>query len=173
MSNLIDKKVEAARRASILDLQKFVMTQEQYEPEMKHYFSKNVYGREMSMKKGSLVIGKIHKFENLNIISKGKALVVSSDGAKVVEAPCTFVAQPGAKRVIVALEDLVWTNVHGTPETDVAKIEEEFIAKDFSEVLTQDEFELLGEALYELDDNRNGRSWISDKLHEPESASGK
>ena len=167
MSNLTDIKVEAQRRAIILDVQKFMVEHADYEPVMNHYFSKNVYAREMNMIKGSIIVGKIHKFENLCILSKGKALVISHEGKKIVEAPCTFVASPGAKRIIVALEDLTWTNVHGTSETDLAKIEEEFIAKDFNEVLTNQEIELLGEALYELDDSRNGGSGFSNQLHEP------
>jgi len=172
MSSLADVKVEAQRRAVILDVQKFITAHADYEPVMNHYFSKNVYAREMNMKKGSIIVGKIHKFENLCILSKGAAIVISHEGRKIVQAPCTFVASPGAKRIIVALEDLTWTNVHGTSETDLAKIEEEFIAKDFNEVLTETEMKLLGEALNELDDSGNGSGGFSNQLHEPKVAGG-
>jgi hypothetical protein len=52
-----------------------------------------------------------------------------------VQAPFTLVAQPGAKRVILAHTDVVWTTIHGTDETDLEKIENEFIAKTYEEVI--------------------------------------
>ena len=106
--------------------------------EVKHYFSKGVYAREMPMKKGELVVGKIHKHENFNILSKGKVSVLSIDGIKIVEAPYAFVGSAGTKRVIYAHEDSVWTVMHGTDEKDVAKIELEFIATDYDEISFQE-----------------------------------
>ena len=100
---------------------------------LKHTFSKNVYAREITIPKGSIIIGKIHKYQNMNIISKGEVSFFSIDGAVRVKAPYTFVASPGVKRVIVAHEETVWTTIHGTSETDLDKLEDEFIAKDYSE----------------------------------------
>jgi hypothetical protein len=118
---------------------------EKMEIETNHHFSKDVYAREMVLKKDTLIVGKIHKHKNLNILSSGVALVASVDGIKEVCAPCTFVSDPGAKRVIYALTDLVWTTIHGTSETDVDKIEETFIAKNYSEVagISGEELKLL------------------------------
>jgi hypothetical protein len=99
-----------------------------------HHFSSKVYAREMQMPKGALIVGKIHKKENMNILSKGEVSVLSIDGVKRVSAPHTFVASPGAKRVIFAHEDVVWTTIHGTEETDIDKIENEFIAKTYEEL---------------------------------------
>ena len=39
-------------------------------------------------------------------------------------APCTLISQPKAKRAIHALEDSVWTTIHATNETNVAKLVE-------------------------------------------------
>ena len=99
-----------------------------------HYFSKDVYAREMKMDKGNILIGKIHKHQNLNIISKGSVSVISIDGMMRLSAPATFVASAGVKRIIYAHEDTVWTTIHGTGETDLNKIEDCFIAKDYEEV---------------------------------------
>lgn len=126
-----DKKV---LRDKIADLQSEVEKLPQTLPPIKHTFSKNVYAREMTMAAGTMIIGKIHKHQNLNIISKGKVSFFSVDGAVHAEAPCTFVSTPGVKRVIFAHEETVWTTIHGTGETDLAKIEDEFIAKDYDEV---------------------------------------
>lgn len=99
------------------------------------FFSKSVYAREIKIPKGTFVIGKIHKFENLNILSKGKLAIISIDGCQIVEAPLTVVSSPGVKRFAFALEDSVWTTIHGTNETDVDKIEELFIAKNYDEFI--------------------------------------
>lgn len=100
-----------------------------------HHFSKSVYAREMRVPAGTLLVGKIHKHQNLNILSAGEVSVLSVDGMVRVRAPHTFVASPGAKRVIYAHADTVWTTIHGTDEKDIEKIEDEFIAKSYEEVV--------------------------------------
>jgi len=107
---------------------------EQIDIPINHHFSNAVYAREMQMPQGALIVGKIHKKENLNILSKGEVSVLSIDGLVRVKAPYTFVGSPGAKRVIYAHEDVVWTTIHGTAETDLEKIENEFIAKTYEEL---------------------------------------
>lgn len=101
---------------------------------VEHHFSKDVYAREIKIPKGSFVIGKIHKFQNLNILSKGEISILSIDGVQRVKAPFTVVSSPGVKRVAYAHEDTVWTTIHGTAERDVEKIEEIFIAKTYEDV---------------------------------------
>lgn len=121
-------------RELISRLEETLKDGEQIEVPIQHHFSKGVYAREMSLPKGSIVVGKIHKFQSLNILSQGEVSVYSQDGYIRVKAPYTFVSSPGAKRVIVAHEDIVWTTIHGTDEKDVEKIEDEFIAKTYEEL---------------------------------------
>lgn len=99
-----------------------------------HYFSKDVYAREMVMPKGALVVGKIHKHKTLSILSKGEVSILSIDGPMRIKAPYTFTSSPGVKRLIYAHEDTVWTLMHGTSETDLVKIEDQFIAKNYEEL---------------------------------------
>lgn len=121
-------------RNFISEIEAHLAKQEQIDVPVTHHFSKSVYAREMTLAKGSLVIGKIHKYQNLNILSQGEASILSIDGAIRVKAPYTFVASPGTKRMIFAHEDLVWTTIHGTDETDVDKIEEEFILTSYDKI---------------------------------------
>lgn len=130
------------QRARISKLEDAILKQPQIDPPLKHHFSHGIYGREMFLPKGSLIVGKIHKLKNFNIISQGDVSFFSIDGADRVQAPHSFVGSPGAKRVIYAHEDTVWTTIHGTDETDLDKIEELFIAKDYHEVDCIDEIEL-------------------------------
>lgn len=99
-----------------------------------HHFSKDIYGREMRMKAGDLVVGKIHRFSQLNILSSGEVSILSIDGLLQVKAPYTFVGSEGAKRLIYAHSDVTWTTIHGTDLKDVDQIEEQFIVKDYSQL---------------------------------------
>jgi hypothetical protein len=110
---------------------------------LQHYFSKDVYAREITVAAGSVLVGEMHKFKNLNILSKGSIAVASIDGVKHLKAPCTWVSEPGAKRIAYFLEETVWTTIHGTDETDVDKIEEKFIEKEPENYLKQIENEKL------------------------------
>lgn len=126
-----------------------------------HHFSKDVYAREMVMPKGSLVVGKIHRHENLCIISQGEVSVLSIDGVKRLKAPCTFVASRGAKRVIYAHEETVWTVIHGTNERDLEKLEHEFIAKDYEDLYLRSQRGLL-DVLEALGSNEAHLRLVSD-----------
>lgn len=99
-----------------------------------HRFAPGAYAREIFVQKGDVVIGKIHRHAHLNFVLKGKAAVLTEEGPMVIEAPFTMVSSVGTKRLVVALEDLVWTTVHVTEETDLEKIEDHVIAKSYDEV---------------------------------------
>lgn len=101
-----------------------------------HHFSLDVYAREMFIPKGTVLTGKIHKFENLNIMSKGELSILMEDGSvKRVKAPFTVVSPPGTRRVAYAHEDTIWTTIHGTPLTDLEEIESKFVAQNDGEFL--------------------------------------
>jgi len=99
-----------------------------------HHFAPGVYARELFVPKGYVLTGKIHKTEHLTIICQGKMAVASEQGEKIVEAPLVFVSKPGTKRAGYALEDCTWVTIHVTEETDLEKIEDMVIAKDYSEL---------------------------------------
>ena len=108
---------------------------EQVDVPVKHHFSKDVYARELFIPKGCFIVGKIHKHENLNILSQGELSIVSIEGCARVKAPFTVVSPPGVKRLAYAHEDCIWTTIHGTSEKDVDVIESIFIAKTYDEVV--------------------------------------
>lgn len=116
------------------ELEDLLKQGEQMEIPIEHFYSFGVYAREMKVKAGTLLVGEIHKFQNLNILSQGEVSVASIDGIKRVKAPHTFVSQPGAKRVIYAYTDVVWTTILGSDEKDPDLIKEKFIAKSYDEV---------------------------------------
>lgn len=101
----------------------------QIELKVIHHFSKGVYARELHIPAGVTLVGEIHKFENLNILSKGTMIVTTEEGMREVSAPFTVVSPPGTKRAAHTITECVWTTIHGTDETDVGKIKEIFIAQ--------------------------------------------
>jgi quercetin dioxygenase-like cupin family protein len=104
--------------------------------DLRHYFSHKIYAREMFIPKGTVVTGKIHKHENLNILLSGELSVLLADGVRRMRAPMIIVSPPGTRRVAYAHEDTVWVTIHGTEEQDLDKIESEFVAQSQQDYLT-------------------------------------
>ena len=93
---------------------------------LKHSFSEGVYVREMLMKKGGTVIGKLHKYSHTWFLLKGELLVATDKGTNTYIAPCYVNADAGAKRVIHAIKDSVFINVHPNPDniTNIEQLED-------------------------------------------------
>lgn len=122
------------RRDRLLELETTCQQfpQEQHEViEPTHYHCDGVYAREITIPKGTVLVGEIHLKDQINVVSQGKIRVATEEGVKEIEAPCTFISPAGTKRAGYALEDTVWTVFHATQSTDHQDIREEFIAKDY------------------------------------------
>lgn len=124
---------EGATREKIIGLQAVISEFPQIDPPLVHHFSPGLYAREIHMKAGDLVVGKIHKHAHVNNISKGRVRVTTEFGKEEFQAPYQFVSLPGTKRAVLVLEDCIWTTYHPTKETDLAKIESEVIAESYEE----------------------------------------
>lgn len=101
---------------------------------LKHTFAGGMYIREIFLPKNMLFVTKIHKKEHPFFLQKGKVSVLTEDGIVHFKAPYNGVTKAGTQRLIITHEDTVWITVHVTKETDLAKIEDEVIAKTFDEV---------------------------------------
>jgi hypothetical protein len=124
----------AEQREKILSLEAAMRSEQQVEIETNHYFSKGIYAREIRIPAGVLLTGKIHRFEHLNIISAGKLRIITEDFDEVVSAPATFTAFPGVKKVLLAIENTVFTTVHATDLTDIDEIERVFVTEDYDDI---------------------------------------
>ncbi len=97
---------------------------------LKHRFAPGLYLREITIPKEKLIIGHHHRQQHLNIFLKGKMILFLSDGTrKEVTAPMVFTGEPGRK-VAYAIEESMWMNVYATDETDLKKLEIEYIDTD-------------------------------------------
>jgi hypothetical protein len=107
----------------------------QIEIAVTHTFVNGLYAREIFIPKGTILTGKIHKTDHLNIISKGDISVITEDGVKRVQAPCSIVSRAGTKRAGYAHEDTVWTTIHATPEMPLDELEAQLIAPTHADYL--------------------------------------
>ena len=99
---------------------------------VRHFFSPGLYVREAHYKAGLLVIGHPHTGPHLNIMLKGKLILLNqAGGGEVLEAPQMFTAGAGRKSAYI-LEDVIWQNIWATEETDVEAIEAVVFAKEES-----------------------------------------
>lgn len=102
---------------------------------VKHYFAPGMYAREITIKKGTVLTGAIHKTENLVVLSCGRLQLVTESGTIEISAPHILTVKPGTKNAAYALEDSVWTNFFPTEETDVDKLVELLTESKASELL--------------------------------------
>ena len=93
-----------------------------------HLFTPGLYSREFHAPAGSVVTSKIHKTEHQYIVSSGYAKVwIDGVGWQEIRAPYRGITMPGTRRVLIVLEDLIWTTFHPTNLVDVDEIEREII----------------------------------------------
>lgn len=109
---------EQALKDRIDAIQARMAEEPQVEIPVKHTFAGGVYAREIFIPKGTVVIGKVHLTEHLNIMPQGDLTFLTVDGPKRLVAPATFASPPGTKKVAYANEDSIWINVHPALSTD-------------------------------------------------------
>ena len=102
---------------------------------LKHTFAEGVYIRQMDMKAGGVVIGAIHNHLHVWFLLTGHLAVATEDSIEEFIAPCYVLAKPGSKRVIYAIEQSIFVNVHKNPNNikDIKKLEDEIVSLTFEE----------------------------------------
>lgn len=132
------QKDESAR-ASIMavesGIRQYLLDHALAEPDLPlaHTFAPGAYARTIFIPRDTLLVGKIHKHAHLNMLMQGTVSVATEEGPMLLQAPKVLVSKAGTKRVVYAHEDVIWTTVHLTEETDLDKIEGEIIAKTYEE----------------------------------------
>ena len=130
MSSLIPSP--EAMRQRVERLEEAMREYPQLQIEVRHFHADGLYAREITIPAGCLLTGKVHKREHINIISKGRISIVTDEGEVEIVAPCTMVSKPGTKRAGYAHEETVWTTIHATEETDIAKLELELVTDNYA-----------------------------------------
>jgi hypothetical protein len=96
-----------------------------------------IYGRKLFIPRGAVTVGKIHRHAVLTVALKGKGTTWTERGKVEYNAGDIFIAEPGTKRVGMALEETLWFTIHQTKfgdESHLDEIEEELIAESYAEI---------------------------------------
>lgn len=122
----VQEVIQAAEDGRVLDL------------EVRHHFYPGVYGRELHIPAGVLLVGKTHRLAHECLLESGAVAVLSEHrGSELLEGPLHFHSAAGTKRVILALTDAVFTTYHPNPTgaTDVDALERALIKEDIPYVI--------------------------------------
>ena len=105
-----------------------------------HAFLPGIYCRQIHIPAGTLITSMEHRFAHPFIISKGMIQVVSAtEGSVFYGAPWCDITEPGTRRALYAVTDVVWTTFHATDETDVEKIGESILTPHFNALLASND----------------------------------
>ena len=129
------KKIETLEKALLINNDPHIVKGNTKFFPLKHSFSEGVYIREMLMEKDGMIIGKLHKYSHTWFLMQGEIMVATDHGTDVYIAPCYVNAPAGAKRVIRALEDSVFINVHPNPLniTNIQELEDMLTCPSYKE----------------------------------------
>jgi len=133
--NVPDKSPAAIRAQIRSHLAGMLASPDQRDFDVEHTLIDGVYTRTLFIPKGSLLFGKIHLKECVNIVAKGDISVLTETGSGRFKAGHVAVSPPGIQKVGYAHEDTVFINVFRTDETDIEKIEAQVATTEYAEDL--------------------------------------
>lgn len=96
-----------------------------------HIFAEGVYCRKAFIPKGTVIVGRTHRRQTLNICALGDISILTTQGAARFKSGDVVVSEAGIKKIGFAHEDTIWINVFPTSERDIEKIEEMFSMVDY------------------------------------------
>ena len=94
--------------------------------ETHHFVVPGFYVRQWRGARGTLVFTPIHKQRHSFQVTRGRAVVWTPESDRqTIEAPHVGITEPGTQRLLLVLDDIVWTTFHANEdgETDVAVLE--------------------------------------------------
>lgn len=112
-----------------------------------HTFGDNLYIRQITMPAGITLTSRIHKTTHPYFVISGECDVLTEDGVVRIKAPYWGMTKAGTKRVLRIIKETVWVTVHSTKETELDKIEEEVIAKNYEALPENVRLEIEGDIL--------------------------
>jgi len=129
MSNL----AELGTMPEILRIEQEILKMPQVTLPVEHYQIDGVYARSMFIPAGTLLTGKIHNFESIAILAKGRIRITNGTDSYIISEGHIMVDQPGVKRLGYAETDVIFITVHRTDNTEIEAIEKELVSATFEE----------------------------------------
>jgi hypothetical protein len=102
---------------------------------IKNQFADQLYIRQMDLKKGHVIIGAVHNHHHVWFLLTGRVIINNKGDIVEYIAPCYTTSKPGSQRVILAMEDSVFVNVHKNPSNtqDIGELEKEIVSMTIQE----------------------------------------
>ena len=123
------------RRSKLNQLEQAMLTGEQVDIPVKHRFSGDIYSREILIPKGTLLTGRIHKFDHFDIMLSGDISVSTDNGeVKRLTGLNIMEGRSGKKRAGYAHEDTRWITFHSAEERDPEEMYEFLTCGSFEEL---------------------------------------
>ncbi len=123
------------RREKINQLETAMLQEEQVNIPVVHRFSGGIYAREITIPKGTLLTGRIHKFDHFDIMLSGDVTVSTDTGeVKRLTGLNIMEGKSGKKRAGYAHEDTHWITFHSAEERDGEQMYEFLTCGSFEEL---------------------------------------
>jgi hypothetical protein len=135
MNEVAERPTRLVTMADIEAIEARMKEMPQAEILVQHHYSPGVYARTIFIPKGTRLTGRVHKYENMNILSHGEMSVSTENGFERIKSPRMIVSPPGTKRIAIAHEDCVWTTILHTHLQDPQQIEAHFTCASEQEYL--------------------------------------
>jgi hypothetical protein len=133
MSNL----AELGTMPEILRIEQELLQMPQVELPIEHYQIDGVYARSMFIPAGTILTGKIHNFESIAILAKGRIRITNGTESYIISEGHIMVDKPGVKRLGYAETDVIFITVHRTDNIEIEAIEKELVSATFEEYQQQ------------------------------------
>lgn len=129
------------RREKLNSLEVDMLQEEQVAIPVEHRFSGGIYAREITIPKGTLLTGRIHKFDHFDIMLSGDVTVSTDNGeVKRLTGLNIMEGKAGKKRAGFAHEDTHWITFHSAEERDPEEMYEFLTCGSFQEL---DDFNVM------------------------------
>ncbi|MDA3807372.1 MAG: SET domain-containing protein-lysine N-methyltransferase [Thiomicrorhabdus sp.] len=136
-------------RDKLQALESILLQHDQVDIPVKHRFNGGMYAREINIPKGTLITGRIHKFDHFDIMLSGD-ITVSTDSceSKRLSGLNIMEGKAGKKRAGYAHKDTHWITFHSAEERDPEQMYEFLTCGSFEEL--EDFYILLNRADYQI-----------------------
>ncbi len=128
-------KNKSSNRAKILEYEEIAKELPQVEIPVIHHIHGGMYGREITIPKGTVITGQIYKFDHFDIMVSGDVTVSTDTGeTKRLTGFNLFKGMQGKKRAGYAHEDTHWITFHAFEGDSGEQIQKYITAENFTEL---------------------------------------
>lgn len=135
---LLEALASVGMTGKVMKLQSEMLKQPQAQVASTFAHGGGIAAKAVLLRKGTRAVGGMHRFENMNLVTKGDISVATEAGVvryTVTDAPVLVISPPGTKRAVYAHADTYWVSLHPTEKSTVEEVEAEFIVSDETEFL--------------------------------------